>query len=171
MRFKIFTILVLLAVAASAEVYRSVDEQGNVTFTDKPGPGAEPIEIKEAQTVRIPPAPDIDYSPKKEPEKPYTEVTILSPQNDQAIRDDAGSVTVNVGVKPGLQPADNMVLFLDGKEIMLGKAMAKAFSGLDRGTHTVRAAVKDANGKVQQSSSTVSFHLLRNSVLNRNRGS
>ena len=170
MKYKIFTILFLIALGVSAEVYRSVDENGNVVFTDKPSPGAETIELDEVQTINVPPPPDIDFERKKQPEKAYTEVSILSPQNDQAIRNDAGNVTVNVGVKPALQPSDNLVLYLDGKEIMLRKATAKAFSGLDRGTHTVRAAVKDANGTVQMGSSTVSFHLLRNSVLNRKRG-
>ena len=171
MKYKILSILLLITLGVSAEVYRSVDENGNVVFTDKPSPGAETIDLEDVQTINVPPPPDINYSPRKQPEKAYTEVTIISPQNDQAIRNDAGNVTVNVGVKPALQPSDSLVLYLDGKEIMLGKAMAKAFSGLDRGTHTVRAAVKDANGKVQKGSSTVSFHLLRNSVLNRKRGS
>ncbi len=171
MKYRILTVLLLMTLGVSAEVYRSVDEDGNVVFSDKPGPGAEAIELDEVQTIKVPPPPRMDFSPKKKPSQRYTEVAIQSPQNDEAIRNDGGDVTVNISVKPGLNANDSVVLYLDGREIDLGGGLSKAFSGLDRGTHTLRAVVKDANGKELKSSSTSTFHLLRNSVLNRKRGS
>ena len=171
MKYSIILIPALLASVASAEVYRSVDEDGNVVFSDKPSPGSETIELDEVQTIEVPPPPRMDFTPKEKPAPRYTEVAILSPSNDEAIRNDGGNVTVNISVKPGLKPNDKVVLYLDGSEIDLGNGLARAFTGLDRGTHTLRAAVKDANGKEQKSSSTSTFHLLRNSVLNRRRGS
>ena len=171
MKYKIFTILFLIALGVSAEVYRSVDENGNVVFTDKPSPGAETIELDEVQTINVPPPPRMEFTPREKPSQRYSEVAITSPENDEAIRNDGGNVTVNISVKPRLNPNDKVVLYLDGREIDLGRGLAKAFSGLDRGTHTLRAVVKDANGAEQESSSTSTFHLLRNSVLNRKRGS
>jgi len=49
---------------------------------------------------------------------------------------------------------------------MLGKSTAKAFNNLDRGSHQLRAAIKDANDRILLSSRSVTFHLLRHSVIN-----
>ena len=127
-------------------------------------PDAELIEVDELQTIRPPPVGDFEYTPPAKAKPKYTEVSITSPQHDAAIRNNGGNVTVNITTKPGLQANDHLVLYLDGKEIMLGKATAKAFSGLDRGSHQLRAAVKDADGRIQLSSSSITFHLLRQSV-------
>ena len=38
-----------------ADVYRSVDEDGNVIFIDQPTPGAEMIETRDIPTIEAPP--------------------------------------------------------------------------------------------------------------------
>jgi hypothetical protein len=73
---------------------------------------------------------------------------------------------VNIAVAPRLASSDHLVLYLDGKEILLGNSKAKAFSSLDRGSHQLRAAVKDTEERIQISSPSVTFHLLRHSVNN-----
>ena len=164
MRLFITTLCLIFSLALTAEVYRSVDKNGNVVFTDQPSPDAELIELDELQTIDAPATGNFEYTPP--PEKPaprYSAVTIISPQNDVAIRDNAGNVTVNIATLPDLRSSDELVLFMDGKEIILGKSNAKAFSGLDRGTHQLRAAVRDVNGRILQSSPSVIFHLLRQS--------
>lgn len=165
MRILITLLCLTIAMPSMAEIYRSVDDNGNPVFTDKPSAGAELIELDELQTIKPPPVGDFEYSsPKAKPEPKYTEVSITSPQNDAAIRDNGGNVSVNVATQPGLRSSDSLVLYLDGKEIMLGKSTAKAFSGLDRGSHQVRAAIKDAAGRILLSSQSITFHLLRQSL-------
>ena len=164
MRLFITTLCLIFSLALTAEVYRSVDKNGNVVFTDQPSPDAELIELDELQTIDAPAIGNFEYTPP--PEKPaprYSAVTIISPQNDVAIRDNAGNVTVNIATQPDLRSSDELVLFMDGKEIILGKSTAKAFSGLDRGTHQLRAAIRDVNGRILQRSPSVIFHLLRQS--------
>ena len=164
MRLFITTLCLIFSLALTAEVYRSVDKNGNVVFTDQPSPDAELIELDELQTIDAPTRGNFEYTPP--PEKPaprYSAVTIISPQNDLAIRDNAGNVTVNIATQPDLRSSDELVLFMDGKEIILGKSTAKAFTALDRGTHQLRAAVRDANGRILKSSPSVVFHLLRQS--------
>jgi uncharacterized protein DUF4124 len=164
MRLFITTLCLIFSLALTAEVYRSVDKNGNVVFTDQPSPDAELIELDELQTIDAPSTGNFEYTPP--PEKPaprYSAVTIISPQNDVAIRDNAGNVTVNIATQPDLRSSDELVLFMDGKEIILGKSTAKALTALDRGTHQLRAAIRDANGRILQSSPSVIFHLLRQS--------
>lgn len=165
MRILITLLCLTVAMTSMAEVYRSVDENGNPVFTDKPSADAELIELDELQTIKPPPVGDFEYSPPQAKAEPkYSEVSITSPQDDASIRDNGGNVTVNIATKPGIRGDDILVLYLDGKEIMLGKSTAKAFSSLDRGSHQVRAAIKDAGGRILLSSASVTFHLLRQSV-------
>ena len=164
MKLFVTTLCMIFSFTLAAEVYRSVDENGNVIFTDQPSPDAELIELDELQTIDAPTRGDFEYTPP--PEKPaprYSAVTIISPQHDLAIRDNAGNVTVNISTQPDLRSSDELVLYMDGKEIILGKSTAKAFTALDRGTHQLRAVIRDINGRILQSSPSVAFHLLRES--------
>ena len=72
---RIFTLLfcLLLAMASSAEVYRFVDENGNVVFTDKPSPDAELVNVDELQTIKPPPVGDFKYTPPAKKKAKYTD--------------------------------------------------------------------------------------------------
>jgi len=154
----------MLSIGVMAEVYRSVDKNGNVVFTDQPSPDAELIEIDELQTIEAPSTGNFKYTPPPQKPKPnYSSVKITSPEHDLAIRDNSGNVTVTVATQPQLRAYDELVLILDGQEIVLGKATAKAFEALDRGSHQLRALIRDSSGRILQSSQSVTFHLLRHS--------
>ncbi len=56
MRLLVFFISLTLLAPAFAEVYRSVDADGNVAYTDRASPDAEKIRIDKVQT--IPAGPD-----------------------------------------------------------------------------------------------------------------
>jgi hypothetical protein len=171
MRIHISLFCLLLATTVSAQIYRSVDKDGNVVFTDQPSPEAELIQIDKLQTIS-PPAPtaDFDYEKKRQkPEAKYTKVSVVSPVNDAAIRENSGKVTVSVSTMPALAAGDTLVVYLDGKENPLSGGTSKTFSNLDRGTHQLRAAVKNSEGRIVLSSQSVTFHLLRQSVNRPNR--
>ena len=51
-------------VSLSAEIYRSVDENGNVVFEDTPSPNSELINVDELQTIKPPLAGKFQYTPK-----------------------------------------------------------------------------------------------------------
>jgi hypothetical protein len=169
MRILITIVCFFLALSLSAEIYRSIDVNGSVVFEDTPSPDAELIEVDELQTIQPPPVEDFKYTPKEKPIDRYKTLDITSPQHDSTIRDNSGNVIVNLSVSPKLAYADNLVLYLDGKEVVLGKSTAKSFTEIDRGTHQLRAVVKDDEGHIQINSSSVTFHLLRQSVVNRAR--
>ena len=144
--------------AALAEVYRSVDEDGNIVFSDEASPGAEKIIIPEPQTM---PALDIggsQYKPATKAPQPYT-VAITEPVDDAAVRDNAGNISVSASVEPGLSSGDRLVIYMDGKEVGTGAAVN--LQNVDRGTHQLRAVIKDKNGRIRKSSKSVSFHMLR----------
>jgi hypothetical protein len=157
--------LFIFGLCATAEtVYRSVDEDGNIVFSDKPTDGAEEIDVKDAQTVNLPSAGPFKYTPpKKEQPLQYTDIAIVSPANDTAIRDNEGNITVSVMLEPGLNSdrGDQLALYMDGAQVSVGSSPQFELNNIDRGTHTLKASVVDNGGKAIISSSPVSFTILR----------
>ena len=168
MRTSLILICVLMSGYASAQVYRSVDKDGNVIFSDQATKGAKEVEIKELEIVKSldPASVPASQPAKQELDKLYTGLEITSPQNDLAIRDNEGNVTVTVALTPNLRAGHNLVLYLDGKKQSSGKTSTLRMQQIDRGTHQLRVAVVDAEDREQIGSATVTFHLLRFSAAN-----
>lgn len=164
------TVLLLICSSAYAAVYRTVDEHGNVVFTDDPGANGEPVKLPPLSTV-----PPPKYTGKKEsvpediqPQAPvYEIVRIVAPTQDETLRDNPGNVTVKVAVKPKLDKAagHRIQYYLDGQPWLKPSPSGTAvLSPVDRGTHTVAAAVVNASGEVLKRSDDVRFYLHRQSI-------
>ncbi|MEE8264011.1 MAG: DUF4124 domain-containing protein [Gammaproteobacteria bacterium] len=159
----------ILSFSVSAVVYRWVDENGHVVYSDRPHPGAQALEKEEVQTVDVPPVePITPRSETKESPKSgfagYKRVAVVSPQNDEPVRENAGNVTVSVTLEPGLQNklGHKLALFVDGTQISEpGTATQFQLNNMNRGTHTLEAKVIGPDSKVIKSSSPIVFHMLR----------
>ena len=161
------------SVNITAQIYRSIDKDGNAVFSDVPIEGAEEIELTEptpVESLSVNPLPARENSSRNNPEKAfqYASIIITTPMDDEAIRDNSGSVTITVSIAPQLRDGHKIVLYLDGKEHMSGQSPTFSLSELNRGTHTARISIKDESGKSVSSSKTTTFHLLRHSVLHKN---
>lgn len=159
---------------AQAEIYRYIDADGNVTFSNDPPAGvdAEPVPLSSPNTIKsVRPTPSRGLQTPSEPErkaKPrYSMLSIVEPTNESSIRDNAGNVTVAVDLAPGLKPTDTLHVYMDGSEIAQGNAMSVQLANIDRGTHEVYAAVKDPAGKMLIKSEPIRFTLHRVSILTR----
>jgi len=166
MRSLIYMVFLTLASAACADIYRSVDEDGSIVFSDTPSEGAEKIELQEAQTVKPQPGTrSFQYEPQESNTPPrYREVAITSPGDDKAVRSNNGNITIRMSVKPSLRPGDRLVLKMDGEEIASGRATSVSLRNVDRGTHTLSASVVGRDGTTLAGSQPVKFHLLRHSA-------
>ncbi|HQQ61950.1 MAG TPA: DUF4124 domain-containing protein [Pseudomonadales bacterium] len=153
----------------TGQVYRSVDANGKVTFTDAPPKDRPSTAVKIAEPNTLP-AEKVTTSPKEQDTDKhvaYTEFSIISPQQDQTFGNEAESVSINAEIKPSLQKGDRVQFFLDGAswgEPIRG--LHKQMTNMERGTHTVEASVMDKDGHVLISSGKVSFHIKRISRLN-----
>ena len=151
-----------------AEVYRSVDEDGNVIFSDQPSPGAERIEIRELPTIKAPPLklPEEASPPLVPPgEAEYSRLEIISPVADTAIRDNAGNVTVSVSIEPELNAGHILVLYLDGIRAQQGTGMQFSLANVNRGSHSLAVAIENGEGGEVMRSSSIAFVLHRESRL------
>lgn len=158
----------LLVTYVSAEtVYKTVDIDGNIIFSDTPSEGAEQIEIRKSQTLDLPAPPSFESSSKRKQEKLviYSNLQIVNPQDDATIHSNEGKVTVNVEMEPALIEGHQLVLYLDGKKIASGNSTTFTLNNIDRGTHQISINVVNADNKPIKESAKISFHLRRKSVL------
>jgi hypothetical protein len=154
----------------SAAVYKSVDSQGNVVYTDEPGGDAKPVKLPPLSTVPAPRYKSSTQSPMDlEPSAVanYQKISIVSPTQDATLRDNTGAVPVDVVVEPALNSVagHRFRYYLDGQA--QGKPTESgqiSFANLDRGSHTVEAAVVDNAGRELIRSGSVQFFLHRQSV-------
>ena len=165
MRLLLLLAALVPAVPATAVVYRWVDEEGNVVYSDQPHPGAERIEELEVQTLPAPPPPPpLERTPQPQPAPGYEAVRIERPRPDETIIDTQGNFTVAGSLQPPLQAAagHRVRLLLDGKPVgEPGTSLSFSLTNIDRGTHTVQLEVVDRDGKRVAASEPVTFHLRR----------
>lgn len=166
-RLLILICLFSIGLVHAQQVYRTVNEDGSVEFSDEPKKGSVEVEVKDLETVESLGSPVSNRSVSSKQEQPqyYDNIEITSPEDDQTIRDNTGNVSVTVAVQPRLRGAHKLILYMDGKEYSSGSSTSFQLENLDRGTHQLRAAVVDANSRQLIGSKSVSFHLHRHSIL------
>ena len=171
MKYLLLTALLILALPATAEMYRWVDEQGKVHFSDKPkGDNAESYQPK-TELLTVPSAQGGGLQPLSRPAPSgpvkYKNLQISAPANDHVFTPDkTASIAVSIDLQPGLMSSEGhmLSLFLDGELYAKGSKMSFNLTGLHRGTHTVEAVITDARGKKLKSSGVVSFHVQKHSL-------
>jgi hypothetical protein len=173
----LLTLLVLPALAAP--IYRTRDESGNPVFTDRPQ-GADPERVDVAPSTsnvyRLPeavPAPDPGTvadenlgTPEADAAAPpsYT-VFVEQPGVEEAVRANGGNVTVLARVEPGLREGDRLELLWDGEPRGTSRDGSFRLEAVDRGEHRVVIRVLGGDGDELARSDTVTFYVLRRSVL------
>lgn len=169
---KYYTLLLLLiSLAVQAEVYRSVDREGNVIFSDTSTDNAEKIELQQSYTYSPPVIIDLADD---EPPPPPIEITvpnytlvITSPSQNETIRENAGNITIDSSVTPPINTdrGDKLIFSLDGKlKSDAQDATSYTFTNVDRGSHIAVVSVIDNTGNVIKTSKSILFHLQRSVV-------
>lgn len=162
-------LLTAVALQASAQIYSYTDASGNRVFTDRPtGAAAERVTLKPANGMPpVEPPAATPAEPATAPAIRYA-LQILTPAEDQTIRDNAGNLQVIASGTPALQPGHLYQLLLDGEA--LGSAGADThfeLRNIDRGTHRVQLRVVDGNANELARSPAQTFHLIRTSLAQR----
>lgn len=95
----------------------------------------------------------------------YQSVRIVAPKPDTTVHDNNGSLSVTVAVTSSLRSGERLTLLLDGNAVASGPDLHFELKDIDRGSHTLRARVKAADGKVLATSPPVKFYMWRASRL------
>jgi hypothetical protein len=168
---KAILLILLMLTSAHAEVmvYKWVDEQGNVHFSDTPNPQAEAIELKPQPAYTPAEIPDNNTVPEAidsvpaEALAPNYQLSITAPTQEQAMWANDGKVTVSVQTTPTLnaERGDKLLFNLDGTASPPTTATRFTFEDVYRGAHSVSVSVVDKQGKTLSSSNTVTFYVHR----------
>ncbi|MBC3767894.1 DUF4124 domain-containing protein [Neptunicella marina] len=164
----VFTALLLsmLSAVSHATLYKVINKDGSVTYTDIPVEGAVPVDLSNTNSAVMPAmntpkmkAPSL--TPSKI--KPAYLVNITRPTQQQTLRDNNGDLTVVAQVTPSR--AAIAQLFLDGELIKQQSELTFELTNIDRGEHHVQIKLVNNSGKVIALSETITFYLHRASAL------
>ena len=166
--------------AYAQKIYKTVDKDGNVVFTDvPPSDDTGAVELEQYNTFTPPPppaaAPDSQQANAKdaaaedsaEPQTRYGKISIIAPAYDESVRQNAGSVNVSVNISPQLNTSagHRLQILLDGKIMAESGSSNAVLENVDHGTHEITAQVINAEGQVLAQSAPSMFHLHRYSIL------
>ncbi len=170
----LFVTALWMTEADATVLYKKVDKDGKVTYTDKPIEGSEAITVKTNQNIvstpRINPGNHQQADNEEEEQDSLYEVfAIDSPSNDEGVRANDGVVNIVIGISPQIQPNHSIRLHMDGAQVGQDQKIPYFNLGnVDRGTHELVAMViNDETQEIVQTSKAVTFHVLRTSILNR----
>ncbi|MEE4661205.1 MAG: DUF4124 domain-containing protein [Halieaceae bacterium] len=162
-------LLATLVAPAQAQVYRVIDENGNVTFTDKPPPGGEEVDVRAPNTAKPPAASTFPKAaePARDADKAgsnYT-VTITSPADETIIPRGPGNFSVSASVTPGLRGGEKLQLLMDGSAHDEPRQAGNwSLTNVSRGEHTLAVAVVDGSGSRLATSDSVKVYVYRPSL-------
>ncbi|WP_165831392.1 DUF4124 domain-containing protein [Abyssibacter profundi] len=148
----------LPGLVAAGEIYRYVDEQGRVHYTDEPPPQyerkAEALTLDGVQTYEGRRLQTQPRAPRRESddrgEVGYERVQLMRPASEQTIRDPSHTLTVSVQVAPPLRTklGHRLQYFLDGQPAGAPTtSTSRTLTEVYRGTHTVQVVVVDGSGR------------------------
>ena len=155
--------------AIATTLYKWVDAQGVVHYSDTPQPGAQKIQVQAAQTysapkpARIPPTPSTTSKSTDATAAGAYQCQLLAPTAEQAYFD-PDAVQIAVAVTPALTGSDRLVVTVDGTPVPVSPSGQAMVPSPERGAHTISASVQGADGSTTCSTS-VTFNVQRTTLL------
>jgi len=169
----IFISLCLWTGNASASIYKHVDKDGNITYTDVPTSTTDKAVKEKPMTtfkpVTIPSTTNNnEEKSKKQPAATYDSLNITSPRENDIIRANSGTITVAVRSLPGLNVAEghHYIILVDGAPQPPSQSNSISVSNLPRGKHNISVQIEDKDDNVLISSDPVQIDILRTSIQN-----
>jgi hypothetical protein len=157
-----------VASAALATTYVRVEKDGTKTYSDRPLPGGQPIDLEPAQSYSSPQTPNVNSNLPREQQLLQQvddfkyDRCALTPANDSTFTNPE-EVIISLSTFPMLRPFDLVVLTVDGQAVGAPGTMTYKMTPVYRGTHAVAATVTNRAGKVV-CTANASFHVMRPSL-------
>ena len=160
---------------AQGDIYKVVDKDGNVTFTDQPpNDAAQPLDlpplsvietdIQVPETAAAGSAADESKPPTiRQLKKQFRDFKITRPQPEETFWGTANSVFVSWGSSQPIPQSMSAMLFVDGAG-QSASAMGGVTLTLDRGEHQVYAQLRDEQNRRIATTDTVTFFVKQHSA-------
>jgi hypothetical protein len=172
--------LALAAAPLTAEVYKVVDKDGNVTYTDQPpGDGSKPIKLQPISVVETP-VYETKAKPAVEGEdgEPlslrtlrgmYRDFAIVAPQSEESIWHPDRPITVAWSTGTPLQAGMKASVSVDGQLQANTTDRVVPVANLERGEHRVTASLTNEKNQTVATAEPIVF-FVRRPGLNNSRG-
>lgn len=151
-----------------SQVYKSVDKDGNTSFSDQANPDAKQIEVQPANSAKSVKASNTATSQPREAAAKAYNVRISSPKNDTVIANGLVAFTVNVTLSPALQDGHQLQLSIDGAAHSKSRQKSFTIETLNRGEHRLQVAVIDSKGNIISQSVSIKVFAHRPSTAGTN---
>ena len=175
-------LLLPLVLFAQGEIFKVVDKDGNVTYTDqRPNAEAQPLDLPplsviqtDIQTSTVPAQDALAAEDPAAPltprdlRKQFSDFRITRPTPEETFWGTENTVVVTWESTAPIPPEFRVVLFVDGtSRPATGGAMNLT---LDRGEHSVYAELRDERNRRIVSTEAVTFFIQQHSVNRARRG-
>ena len=173
----------LLHGAAGAEIYKSVDKDGNVIYSDEPPTAdAKPLNLKQLSVVSTrkpavaPPVsavgPDSDAEQDvalteeeaRDIRAHFTGFALTRPMPEETFWGTDNAVVASVELPNPLLPGYQIEFSVNGNALPPDVATTTRISGFDRGVHSISARVVDRRGGTVVSTPSVTFYVKQHSA-------
>ncbi|MDQ7017343.1 MAG: DUF4124 domain-containing protein [Gammaproteobacteria bacterium] len=169
MKIYLTLLLLLLSFNGQAALYKSIDDNGQVTYSDRPNLKTDkPLLLPSQniiQSINSKTPSEADKTDTSSQNKNYQSLQILSPKNDSTLRSNNGEISLILQLEPKLQKQHQIRILLDGKEVKLSHSLITIVPNVSRGQHNLSAQVIDAGQHILISSPAHTLHLQRHSKL------
>jgi len=172
----ILLLTVSLGLSAEGEIYKIVDKDGNVTYTDeRPQGGAEPMDLPPLSVIetdiQVPPPAESTAQAAEEAKEPtlrdlrrqFQDFRIIQPQQEETFWGTANTVVVAWGTAQPVPPELKARLYVDGVAQPVPASGSLSLT-LERGEHQVYAELLDARGRQIVATERVVFFVKQASV-------
>lgn len=166
----IFLLTLFASIAASTTIYKRVEADGTIVYSDIPTAKSEMLDLENYKANVIPRlavASSLQANKKNQKDKHSInyQLNIIGPSAGQTIRDNSG----NLAVTGKLEPSGKGTYSLELNGELFASANSPSFllHNVPRGAHQLQIHFKDNLGKILASSPIQKVFLHRATVLNR----
>ena len=161
---KITAVLLMLwlftTLSCDAEIYMQTTPAGTVQFGDQPTGTTSPVILRKINSYNpgtnlIITTMQID---KPAELKTYEKIIIRTPQEAQTFQNQQ-QIPVSIEMTPALNTKDKIEIWLDDNLYQRGNETQITLQNLDRGEHHLQTKIINAEGKILNASSMVTFYV------------
>ena len=144
----------------TAQVYKKVDEKGNVIFTDQPDPDAKRVEVRDPnRSLPIDPgSPRVVDLPTQKVEF-YKSLEITSPVHETIIPNGLVPFTISANIQPELIEGHMLQLWVDGKLHSEGITDSFPIQSMYRGSRKLQVRIVNNDKETIKQSPTVTIQV------------
>lgn len=161
-KYRICIVFILcLPILTSAAIYKKIDSNGKVYFSDRLMPEAVLIQLKPVNIYSSTQAVDnsVDKTSANQQttaESTYKKFTMIQPNEQQTFQNQP-EIQAVIEIEPALKVGDKVEWCLDGALYQQSQNTQITLGSLNRGEHKLQAKLRGINNQILLISQTVTF--------------